>query len=230
MAEDKTKDKTGLSPTYSGLIEQLSIQREEDKTKDKTGLPPTYLGLIEQLSIQREEDKAEKLKLKEQLEDLNKIERKLNGFENRVDKKIDSSRTSVIEFLALFVALFTFVSIEFQVFHSFKSWRAAASLSFILLGSLLLFVIVIHLMLHQDRKKHSPLFSTIILLLPVGLLGLGTFLFSRSDIEARPLSEEERSLTNQINSFSNRLNDFNEREKDLENKIDNLFIRNVYLK
>ncbi len=108
-----------------------------------------------------------------------KVETKsaLNEVESNIKKDITDNQIKNTETLAIFVALFTFVSIEFQIFRSFTSWQSAASLSLILLGSLTFFVILIDLLF-----KKRTIYSVLFLIVPLFLIGLGIYYFQESKI------------------------------------------------
>lgn len=76
------------------------------------------------------------------------IKKEIDWKIEKVDNKIDDSKTKVIETLGIFVALFTFVSIEFQAFSRAVRFQEIAGLSLIMLGSLLFFIIVLDFVLN----------------------------------------------------------------------------------
>jgi hypothetical protein len=65
-------------------------------------------------------------------------------------ESFDRQKISVIESLAVFVALFTFVSIEFQLFRSVNSWLTASAFTLLFLGGLLLFCGVVEKIMTWD--------------------------------------------------------------------------------
>jgi len=77
-----------------------------------------------------------------------------------------------IEALGIFVALFTFISVDIQIFKSELSLSAATGLVLIILGALLLFIVCLHILLYQNYKQVQVL---ILGLVSLGLLGFGTF-------------------------------------------------------
>lgn len=62
---------------------------------------------------------------------------------NKLDDQLRGDKLQSIQILAVFVALFTFVSVEFQLFSTMQDSQAVLALTLILLGSLLFFVSVI---------------------------------------------------------------------------------------
>ncbi len=95
-----------------------------------------------------------------------------------LEAKIDDSKLKVIETLGIFVALFTFVSVEFQIFRSFSSWYAGASFSLIILGALTFFVLLIVDLLNKRKQKYFLLFF----ILPFFSIAIGLVLWKYSII------------------------------------------------
>lgn len=73
--------------------------------------------------------------------------------EKEIRKEIDNSKLSVIETLGIFVALFTFISVEFQILKNTTSIFSMLGLSFVMLGSLVFFVLILHLVLNKDSRR-----------------------------------------------------------------------------
>lgn len=94
-----------------------------------------------------------------------------------IDKEYKKQSNLNIEILAIFVALFTFVSVEFQIFRSFVSWESGASLSLLLLGSLSFFVILIDFIL-RDRKT----WFLLLFFVPISMLAIGIYYFGQARI------------------------------------------------
>jgi len=86
------------------------------------------------------------------------IEQDISKFKERVDSEIKNNKETVekienkqirtIETLAIFVALFTFISVEFQLFKYYQSPQAISGLTLIFLGSLLTFLTVLDFVLN----------------------------------------------------------------------------------
>lgn len=132
---------------------------------------------------------------------------KIKKVEETVTKNITESKLTVIETLAIFVALFTFISIEFQIFRSFTSWQAGASLSFIILGALIFFVVTMDFLLHERKIE---LVNLITLIISVACLIAGVILFSQSQINnPEYISQEAKILNTKITALDNELNEKN---------------------
>jgi hypothetical protein len=89
----------------------------------------------------------------------------INKYKEDVEKKIENRQLKTIETLGIFVALFTLVSVEFQIFKIYQSPNTIAGLTLILLGSLLVFVTILdiilsgHFSLHKTKKIPGTLSS-----------------------------------------------------------------------
>lgn len=66
-------------------------------------------------------------------------------------KQIENQKLTIIETLGIFVALFTFVSVDFQVFKSYRNPFAVAGLSMLLLGAISFLVIIFDFYILQAR-------------------------------------------------------------------------------
>lgn len=84
-----------------------------------------------------------------------KIDNAIKETEKDLNKKIDNSKLTVIESLGIFVALFTFISVEFQVFRSYRNAFAISGLSLILLGSISFLLIIFDFYILQSRNIYS---------------------------------------------------------------------------
>lgn len=74
----------------------------------------------------------------------------------KMDSQVKNDKLQAIQILALFVAFFTFVSVEFQLFNNVKSPGALVALSMMLLGALTIFVGVTYLGLAYYAEKTQP--------------------------------------------------------------------------
>ncbi len=102
---------------------------------------------------------------------------KLDAKISETNKKIEQSRDKNIEALGLFVALFTFISIEFSLFREITNFSAAVSITLIAAALLLLFVLSLHLIIISSGNNSSwwirafyiSLFLVVIALLLIGI-------------------------------------------------------------
>jgi len=73
------------------------------------------------------------------------INKKVEGLNGELDKKVLEARNKVIEPLAIFVGLFTFVSIGFQIFAQVKEYILWMPLLSLVLGGIIIFAgLIIH--------------------------------------------------------------------------------------
>lgn len=117
------------------------------------------------------------------------LSKKIDSLENRqkdLDAKLERSQSTNIEILGLFVALFTFVSIEFQLVRTFDYFEFLG-ISLLFAGLLLLFVLILHTMISKDLSLKIILFSLFCILL--------ILLCSRQFINLRDISNSKKVNT-----------------------------------
>ena len=76
------------------------------------------------------------------------LKKRLKRVEEAIQVQVDKLQTRSIEQLGLFVAFFTFISIEFQIIKSFDIKQFAAFTAYFA-GILLLFVVIVDLLLKE---------------------------------------------------------------------------------
>lgn len=110
--------------------------------------------------------------------EIDKYESRIEKIKDGLDKKIDDSKIRVIETLGIFVALFTFVSIDFQVFKSYKDPLTISGLILILLGSLSMFIVLLdYLVINSDHgNKIKKELRVELVLISISCLVMGFFL------------------------------------------------------
>ena len=106
-----------------------------------------------------------------QIRDLKELEKGFYEKLDNYDKKADERQIKSIEVLAIFVAIFTFISIDMQVFKSDISVLSAMGISLITLGSLLLFILVLRWIINRTEFKKSFFIISIILII-VGIFSV----------------------------------------------------------
>lgn len=141
--------------------------------------------------------------------------------------KVRDTGINMIEVLGVFVALFTFISMEFQVFRIYHDLAAIVGLTAIILGSLLIFVSVLDIIL----RREFSLINGIFLLLSIILLVFGMLIFSRAnepdyikdleDVQKRIFGLEEAAKSQGKESI-----DLNSEIKVLQDELNNF--RNDY--
>jgi len=110
------------------------------------------------------------------LEDKN--DSKMTALSNKIERyseKIEDSKSKVVETLGIFVALFTFVSVQFSFLQNLNQDKYMP-LTSILFGSLLVFVIVLYFLVERDNINKNfkviiiiylLFFATILILHPI---------------------------------------------------------------
>ena len=71
----------------------------------------------------------------------------------KMENRIEEIRINVINSLGVFIALFTFISVEFQLFQSLTSFTQYLSLTLILSGVFMFFVLFLDFV--SQKNKHS---------------------------------------------------------------------------
>jgi hypothetical protein len=102
---------------------------------------------------------------------IKKIEESLSAKE----KEDAKSSNRNIEILAVFVTLFTFISIETQILRSGISFITAIGFSLLMLGSLIFFIFSLHFLIRSEKVLSE--YVQFFLLLVIALLIIATGLF-----------------------------------------------------
>jgi uncharacterized membrane protein len=170
-----------------------NIEESSSKTENKDeGFANNFIQLIRNIASDTAK-KITKEEVRQYIEnDTEGIKRDIKDItndlvkesEDKLDKKIDDSRTKTIETLGIFVALFTFVSLEFRAFTMFQSFSAISAITLIILGGLILFIIILDLVIKATdsifcKIKTLPMFLFLTCFI---FLFSGIFLLSDLDI------------------------------------------------
>jgi uncharacterized membrane protein len=112
---------------------------------------------FEDLSILGDQNRKQILsELKNHLDaEIKKVNSEFERKKDQLEGKIESSKIKVIETLGIFVALFTFISTEFQVFKIYQNPVTIVGLTLIILGSLLIFVTVLDTILDNNFSLYK---------------------------------------------------------------------------
>ena len=132
-----------LEEQLKGSLDQIERLQESSET-----LGSKISSYEEQVSKLRNEEKSASNALSKINAQLVKAEKSLDDTEgkiNQLDGQVKNDKLQAIQILALFVAFFTFVSVQFQLFANAKSMASVVALSLVLLGSLLCFVCLTYL-------------------------------------------------------------------------------------
>jgi len=93
--------------------------------------------------------------------------------EETTKNSINEFQAKIIEILAIFVALFTFVSVDIQIFKSEVSFLSATGTSLITLGALIFFIFILNLISNPNKPTQTRLFLIPILLIIIGICLVG---------------------------------------------------------
>lgn len=156
-----------------------SVFQSEEQNKKTLGIIENYVKgsafkqIIEDRTKKAVNEYAKEKDFKQIVNDV------IKDTEERLRDKIDDSKLKTVETLGIFVALFTFVSIDYQVFKSYKNPLTIGGLIFILLGSLTMFVILIdYLIINSDKNnKIKKRIQAELWLVNILFLVIGFFLF-----------------------------------------------------
>lgn len=146
------------------------------------------------------------------IQDLHERTQKIEGGLEETRQKNDEQNNRNIEILAVFVTLFTFISIETQLLRSGISFLTAVGFSILILGGLMIFLFSLRFFLENDWKN----FSQFLLLLVFGGLMMAGGLFViwqgeksyYKDIDNRFYSKSQ--IDEMINSNKSSLDKFKE--------------------
>lgn len=154
--------------------------------------------------LKNEVDKARK-KIPKQIEKAiedegidEKIDKNIRKKVEKLDQKIENSSLRMVEVLGIFVALFTFISIDVQIFKGSISIFSATGFSLIVLGSLLSFVFTLHLFLNDNKK-----YIWLLLIFSVLLISAGIFSIWKDYKSYTKKFEEDFYTKEQVNDIIN---------------------------
>jgi hypothetical protein len=177
----------------------------------------------------------------------NKIKDDATETKKELEDKIENHKLTIIETLGIFVALFTFISVDFQVFRAYRNPYAVAGLTMIFLGSIAFLMSALDFFIlkarsikkinNGDKKENSEGLldnakkswknnksRICFIILEICLISAGIFLFSNSKIEYFEDSKEQikEEILNSLKSeIENQNNDLKK-----SNKINGSIIEN----
>lgn len=177
--------------------------------------------------------------LQKKLEDINNYKKQVSKYSKEVDtsrkefekdKKniqdaLKKSQDSIVQIIGTFVALFTFVSGEIKIFQEIESGYLGIALSFLLLGSLLVFSFCLKILF--SKKEDGDLYvlgSGVIIF--IGSLGL--FYLYQGQYYAR--QEILDNMKSKISTTTQEVKDNIASTTELYKQIDRMYERNPYLK
>lgn len=136
-----------------------------------------------------------------------KTDDKLKKFEER----LVTDKTSLMTVFGIFASVVTFLSVEIQIFKNICDPLKLVGFTFVLLGSLLSFILILHWIANFWLDKKEIKFPTgpTIFILVLFVIGIFSFQVGRDEVSCKE---------NMI--FERYSNDFNVRQLELEEKID----------
>jgi Mn2+/Fe2+ NRAMP family transporter len=146
------------------------------KFNDKNAYPPSQGDGLEEVSSFSDGLSSQVKKINNRISE---IEKRLDSFNERFQKqndKLNSDKTRVIETLGIFVALFTFISSEIQIFKNESNTFRALGLSLVFAGILAFFVLILELTVrsNEELKDRTSWFRfCILLIMSVALITSG---------------------------------------------------------
>ena len=115
----------------------------------------------------------------------NKYADRLKKIENDLVKKekeeIKSSNRN-IEILAIFVSLFTFISIETQILRSGISFITAVGFSLLIFAGLLFFIFSLNFFIKNEKKWQDFVQYLVLLIVSMAVLGFGFLLIYKENL------------------------------------------------
>lgn len=122
-------------------------------TDDYAGVAKTLLRVIDD-RVQKAKDITDK-KIRELEEKVQTVEQELTEKTDEKIAEIDSQQIDQVQTLSIFVAFFTFVSVEFGILRAVPNPMNATGFTLILLGGLVFFVLVVDEVLNTRRSLSS---------------------------------------------------------------------------
>lgn len=170
-SQEKKSDETEIDGSSTGGLLFLDLDKiskeanQTQKSKDEERLGEYFKKVgYTSSGVKEEFEKIIDLRTKKVEKNLEKLqkqfEEKLKNSEKDLDDKIENSKLSVIETLGVFVALFTFISIDFQVFRSYRDPYAITGLTLILLGSVSFLISVLDFFILKARSIKNSVDDT----------------------------------------------------------------------
>jgi hypothetical protein len=142
----------------------------------KVTIPNSETGAWEEKDLSSTMKRSEKEEA--YLDFFNRYTARIKKIEDNLSEKekddIKSSNRN-IEVLAVFVTLFTFVSIETQILRSGISFITAIGFSMIMLGGLLFFLFSLNFFIKNDRNWRDYFQYLFLLVISLGIISTGLF-------------------------------------------------------
>ena len=208
MTKKDTVPKKESDDIFEEVSSESSVGIAEDFSKNIEKAVSKNIAVLSEKNQNEVIDKLRKYTDKQIEETLNKIRSanvELEKLRKELRNEIENGRLSTIEALGIFVALFTFISIEFQVFRSYRNPFAISGLTLIFLGSIFLFLVIFDYLIVQARgnendkvrKNKRGKFWYILPFFSIVLLGAGLFLYCHKSSN-EDLEDKQTLIKNQV--------------------------------
>lgn len=170
---------------------ELASQQDNDErlrhlTAQQFGLSSRIGGVQRSLEKTIEEVKGdiEEKAAKELAIATEDIDKKVRDLKEDMNSKVLEARNKIIEPLAIFVALFTFISVGFQVFAQVKEYILWMPILAAVLGGLIIFAgLVIHASSVSADTKERRVYTGLIVILGAALfIGAGAYYYKAVDV------------------------------------------------
>lgn len=141
-----------LNKRYSQLRNAIkhSTTREESGEEEYETFRRFYEPKIIKFTIAVDDVKKELQEAKKEFDE--KIEETIKETKIELSDKIDDSKLKTIETLGIFVALFTFVSVNVQIFTQVTYLKSAMWFTLLLMGALGFFALIVHIIIKEEDK------------------------------------------------------------------------------
>ena len=188
------------------VVKNSTTNQEEIESTGRTKPSSSSDSLVDTLlkaaAQSKNESQNQKKEIRALTAEVEKITQKASQLEKNVtsvQQSISDSSKQSIESLGIFVAFFTFISVEFQLFKIVESGVMAIAISSFLLGALLLFAGVIHLFFKQDEGGNAS--SAVVFVVSILLLTGSCFLFYTEKPTLKSEKNELELLSKQLDTY-----------------------------
>lgn len=182
MGIEEKKEVESSTSTFEGGKGESSSTFGSEAPSGKDFLPRnirTYIKNAEMMQVGLTGLKSDLDDFKEKIEvQKEELKKYTDEVKNDIERKMESRQLKTVETLGIFVALFTLVSIEFQIFKIYQNAVTIGGLTLILLGSLLVFITVLDAILLNDLSWENKKLRLIIIWFFFIMAGIVCFIFS----------------------------------------------------
>ncbi|MFA6100287.1 MAG: hypothetical protein WC750_05490 [Patescibacteria group bacterium] len=199
-----SEESSSADPILSKFLRTGSIViPPDDSASNKENETVEALRTIQKVSIDAETLKKEVENFKEKQKSLDEEYKKLREEVSSWEQKLDENKLKIVELLGIFVALFTFVSLDFGLFKDPPKWHDAFSLVLTTAGILIGFILTLELIINTSKglpmKRYILLYALSGCLIVGGLIGFAApyikSILPSSSIYTSSSPQEQRAKT-----------------------------------